>query len=52
MYEFILIFFYAISVWGCTYKFYLHKISILQVKLLGLLPKQNGIPGQTLHLPT
>ena len=41
----------AILIWGSTYKSYLHKISILQNKAVKLLPKQNGIPVQTLHIP-
>ena len=42
----------AIPTWGSTYKSYLHKTSILRTIMLGSITKQNGIPGQTLQIPT
>ena len=42
---------YAIPIWGSTYKSYLHKTSLLQNKAVKIVPKQNEIPLQTLHIP-
>ena len=41
----------AIPIRDTTYNSYLHKISILQNRAVKIIT-QNGIPVQTLHVPT
>ena len=43
---------YAIPIWGSTYKSYSTIFQFSKTKLLKSLPRQNGIPVQTLHIPT